>query len=241
MQRALRAAHPIFQKPLMNALYHRQITTEALDKLLSTRAVETIIQANLHQDDLKYLLGGYPHHHFDNSEFDRTDAYLNEQRAYLLEVIARGERTSAWEAFGRITHTLQDFYAHSNYVRLWLEKNEEHGAAPPARHLTPEEIEAQLPELLTSPRLFTARVVLFLEILNMIPFIGPRLRPYFPPDVHARINLDNPSTGPLFPFAMAAARKRTEEEFKTLAQIIQTRYGARVLQNFTDLKPGVLG
>jgi len=225
----------------MNAPYHRQITTEALGNQLSARAVETIIQANLHQDDLKYLLGGYPHYHFDNSEFDRTNTYLNEQRALLLEVLTRGEPAPAWEAFGRITHTLQDFYAHSNYVRLWLERRGEPVAAPGMGYPAPEGIEAQLPELLASPRLFTARVVLALEIVNMIPFIGPRLRPYFPPDVHARMNLDNPSAGPLFPFAMVAARKRTKEELEALAQIMQTRYGTRVLQNFTDLKPGVLG
>jgi hypothetical protein len=174
---------------------------------------------------LKYLLGGYPHYHFDNNEFKRTYAYINEQSQIVLNTLARdGDPTPAWEAFGKITHTLQDFYAHSNYVQLWLEKRE---PCP-----TPHEIEPLIPHLITHPRLFTARSILLLEFLGMIPLLGKILTPFFPPDTHIRMNLDQPASGPLFSYAFVAARKRTEKEFEMLSQHIHTLYGPQAFQKF---------
>lgn len=199
----------------MNAIYHRQITTEALQAHVQPAALEIIIQANLHQDDLKYLLGKYPHFHFDDNLFARTYAYLDEQRQLVQNTFAHGlPPREAWEAFGRITHTLQDFYAHSNYVRLWLHPS------PRVTWPDPETIDPLQPELLQHPQLMTGRVVMFIEILNLIPGLGRLLTPFYPADTHARMNLDHPQTGPLFPYAMVAARKRTEAEFETLKQLL---------------------
>lgn len=212
----------------MLAHYHQQITTEALGKRLGSAALQTVIRANLHQDDLKYLLGGYPHYHFDDNQFERTYAYLSEQKQLVLDTLAHQEDpTSAWIALGKITHTIQDFYAHSNYVKLWLEQNVKESSFP-----KPDEIEPLIPGLMTSTRLFTARNLLFLEILGMIPLLGKRLLSFFPPDAHIRMNLDQPTSGPLFSYAFIAARKRTEEEFEELFQCIHTLYGPQAVEKF---------
>jgi len=214
--------------------YHQQITTEALGKRLGPKALETVIQANLHQDDLKYLLGGYPHYHFDDNEFERTYLYLDEQHQLVKNTLAHnGDPTLAWVAFGKITHTVQDFYAHSNYVQLWLEQNARETGFP-NRPPNPNEIEPLIPNLITNPRLFTARSILLFEFLGMLPLLGKILIPFFPPDTHIRMNLDQPASGPLFSYAFVAARKRTEKEFEALFQHIHTLYGSHALQRFVN-------
>ncbi len=210
----------------MIARYHRQITTDALGKHFHPQALEMIIQGNLHQDDLKYLLGAYPHYHFDDNAFDRTYAYLAEQNQIIFATLAANlPLPPAWEAFGKITHTLQDFYAHSNYVHLWL-------AQSPDQTPDPEEIHPMLPDLLTHPRLHSGRVWLSLELLGMIPVVGRLLRPLFPKDTHIRMNLDQPKSGSRFPYAYVAARKRTEEAFKSLTEQITLQYGGQILPKF---------
>ncbi|HNB52428.1 MAG TPA: hypothetical protein PK530_10815 [Anaerolineales bacterium] len=211
----------------MNGPYHRELTTHALGQHFAPEALETIIQANLHQDDLKYLLGAYPHYHFDDNEFARAYAYLDEQRQLILETLTQRRPISlAWEALGKIAHTLQDFYAHTNYVQLWRDQ------FPPSSWPNPETIEPLIPELIAHPRLISGRVFLLLEVLGTLPLVGPWLHPLFPADTHIRMNLDQPKTGPLFPYAMVAARKRTEIEFQTLSQHITSQLGPPALKVF---------
>ncbi|GAB4579136.1 MAG: hypothetical protein Fur0022_18740 [Anaerolineales bacterium] len=196
----------------MIAQIHRQLTSEALGKHLPAPILARVIQANLQQDAFLYLLGAHPHFHFDDNAFAQTYAYLNALRQTLEQTLAQAQPQRAWEAFGKITHTLQDFYAHSNYVQLWLAQY------PPGAWPAPDEIDPLIPELLSHPQLITGRVILPLEILGMIPRLGKLLKPLFPPDTHVRMNLDHPKTGPLFPYAFAAARKRTMAEFETLTR-----------------------
>ncbi len=213
----------------MFARYHRQITTAALEDLFSPRALHTVIQANVRQDRWLYLLGAHPHHHFDDSEFEQTYAYLDEQREAVLNALANRKAARAWQAFGRITHALQDFYSHTNYLQLWLE------TAPPGRGLPdPEQVDPLLPAILHSPRLMSARTDLWREFLGMIPILGDRLRPGFPPDIHASMNLDAPERGPLFAHACTAARKRTRAEFHALAERIRLQLGNQALRAFQD-------
>lgn len=212
----------------MQARYHRQMTSEALGELFSPAALKIIIQANLNQDKLPYLLGGYPHYHFDDSAFERTYTYLNHQRAIVLASLTQTNPTPAWEAFGHITHALQDFYAHTNYIHLWLKKH------PTETPPDPAGVDPLIPDLLNHPQLISARNAIFLEILKIIPLIGRRLLPLFPPHVHARMNLDQPSSGPLFPYAFHAARKRTSLEFEALAETIRDNLDLQSLSRFLD-------
>lgn len=213
----------------MRGRYHRQITTNALEKYFCPSTLAIIIQANLHQDSLKYLLGAYPHYHFDDSAFDQTYTYLEDQREIIFKTLIHDLPIDmAWKAFGRISHTVQDFYAHSNYVRLWWQQNRQKS------HLRPDDIDPLLPELINHPHIITGRVILTLEILGLFPILGKLFTPLFPADTHIRMNLDHPKTGPLFPFAFAAATKRTMCELEQLSQIIQNKIGQTALNKFMD-------
>ena len=99
--------------------YHIEIMLASLGGRFSPRALSAIIQANLHQDRIAGQVG-HDEFHFDNNAFEKSYAYMEEQRALTLSSLQKGDAPSAWAAFGRMTHTAQDFYAHSNYVTLWV-------------------------------------------------------------------------------------------------------------------------
>ena len=75
--------------------------------------------ANIKQDSSAGQFG-HDEYHFDNNAFDE-DLRLHRGAARAGGCIpAKKDVASAWMAFGRMTHTVQDFYAHSNYITLWL-------------------------------------------------------------------------------------------------------------------------
>jgi len=196
--------------------YHVQIMQEALGETFSPRALEIIIAANLRQDD--FLIGqvGHPEYHFDHNCFVESDAYIKEQREIILQTLkGDNEITLAWEAFGRLTHTAQDFYAHSNYVRMWLSKYSKD--APPL----PEEIAALDEELLNHPELHSGKIYV-LEVLSYLPFLRPLVMRLLPEDSHAHMNLDYSAKGPSFPYAIEAAVKRTVHEYMFISRLIET-------------------
>ena len=98
--------------------YHIEICRRALDSTFSPEALNIIIAANLAQDGLRGLVG-HPEYHFDDNAFEAGCAYMESQRQIILDAInMSSEIKIAWEAFGKLTHAAQDFYAHSNYVSL---------------------------------------------------------------------------------------------------------------------------
>jgi hypothetical protein len=110
--------------------------------------------------------------------------------------------------FGRLTHTAQDFYAHSNYIALWRESYPE---------AAPDEIDPTLASLLTDSRLRSGRLYYPLEAFSFIAVLKPYIVPLLPRDSHARMNIDDPSR-PSFDYAYVAAVKRTAMEFECLCQ-----------------------
>ena len=199
----------------MHQKYHRQITITALEGHFSPPALETIIQGNLGQDRVSGQIG-HPEFHFDDSAFAQGTAYIEKQRRIIRGALCAPARPrAAWLAFGRLTHAAQDFYAHSNYISLWLERYPA-GQAPP-----PKSIEPMEHALLEDPRLRSGRVY-WVELLSYIPFLAPLVRRYIPPDAHYYLNLDHPGRGPLFPYAYAAAQKRTVVEYHTIAAALDT-------------------
>lgn len=202
----------------MKLRYHRSITTQALDKHVSPGALETIIAANLGQDALRYQFG-HDHFHCDNNSFSASDAYIRQQRRAVGDALANSETLPAppttvpkavWRAFGRLTHTAQDFYAHSNYVTLWRER------CPDARA---DQIDPLLGELLNDSRLRSGRLYYPLEALSFVPGLQALVVPLLPLDSHARMNKDD-SSRPGFDFAYAAAVKRTELEFQNIIRTL---------------------
>jgi hypothetical protein len=184
--------------------FHVEITQLALDDVFSPRALERIIAANLYQDRLRGQIG-HDEYHFDNNAFEKSYAYLEEQRALTISSLTSNDAPSAWSAFGRLTHAAQDFYAHSNYLDLWLSRQPSKGS--------PSEVVAMDPDLIHSPALRSGKVY-WLEILTLIVPLKRLVMPLLPRDAHGWMNIDSPEQGPKFEYAFQAAVKRTKIEFE---------------------------
>lgn len=194
----------------MKAKYHRAITEQALRPHFDPAALTEIIHANLSQDAIRYQFG-HDHFHYDNNAFAAGDAYIEEQRQTIIETLQSGRPASlARAAFGRLTHTAQDFYAHSNYTALWRERHP--GAMPDA-------IDPSLLEVMNDSRLTSGRIYPPLEYFSFIPLLAPLVIPLLPRDSHAWMNKDDPSR-PDFEYACAAAIKRTEQELVKIRQAL---------------------
>jgi len=185
--------------------YHKEITLLALNELFSTRALEIIIAANFSQDNLRGQIG-HDEFHFDNNIQPGLE-YLETQRRLTLSSLQTEDRASAWAAFGRLTHTAQDFYAHTNYVDLWITQNNRRQSPAPT------DISPLVEEILTHPDLRTGKLYYPWEALSFIPVFKRIVTPLLPRDSHAWMNLDSPARGPKFTYAFEAAVKRTRAEF----------------------------
>ncbi|MCL5611580.1 MAG: hypothetical protein M1485_03355 [Chloroflexi bacterium] len=185
---------------------HAKITRRAVGELFSPRALEIIVASNLKQDVLSGQLG-HDEYHFDNNAFDKSKAYIEEQRTLISSALERAEVKPAWQAFGRLTHTAQDFYAHTNYIDLWL-ACQESGMMPAPAELDPLDV-----DLIDSPALRSGKLYYPFETLSFIPTLRKFVMPFLPRDSHAWMNLDSEERGPLFEYAFQAAVKRTRYEF----------------------------
>ncbi len=197
--------------------YHIEIMLNSLGDRFSPRAVSAIINANIYQDRIAGQFG-HDEYHFDNNAFEKSYTYIEEQRALTVSSLNNNDARSAWSAFGRMTHTLQDFYAHSNYVTLWISRfdygprsgAERDGQTLPA----PPEIDPLDLSLIHSPDLRSGKVYYPLELLYFVKKVRPYVLPLLPRDSHAWMNLDSPAQGFKFDYAMQAARKRTTIEYE---------------------------
>jgi hypothetical protein len=217
----------------MESQYHVQLLTEAVGSYFSPQALAEVIAANLGQDALRYQLGAYPHFHFDNSEITRSLAYVDEEHARIgapqvashsdPAMVARAQRA----AFGRLTHTVHDFYAHSNYVDLWLAK---HGGLTATRA---NEIDGLDPALLKHEELASGSFWLWFDSLYYLPKMRRLLRKlYLRPGSHEAMNLDSPAQGPKFAYAMVAAHQRTRFEFARAEASVRVAGGDEALARF---------
>jgi hypothetical protein len=190
---------------------HKEITLRALGETFSRRALDAIIRANLHQDILPAQFG-HNEFHFDNNDFEGSRAYIEEQRARIKPALEQGQVLSAWQAFGRLTHTAQDFYAHTNYVDLWLV------CQPNGLRPAPSEIDPLDDALVDNPVLRSGKFYYPLEAFSFVPGLNKLVIPLLPRDSHAWMNLDSAKRGPMFEYALHAAIKRTKYEFDLTAR-----------------------
>ncbi len=187
----------------------------SLGTKFSPVAMSVITYANISQDRLAGQLG-HDEFHFDNNAFDKSYGYIEEQRALVVSSLQKKDAHSAWAAFGRMLHTAQDFYAHSNYVTLWVSRFDG-GALPP-----PPEIDPVDPSLLHSSDLRSGRVYYPFELLYFIRATRAFSLRWLPRDSHAWMNLDSPEQGFKFEYAMQAAIKKTVIEYaKTVSALSQ--------------------
>jgi len=164
--------------------------------------------ANVKQDQFWTGFFGHDEFHCDNNAFAKTHAYIESQRALAIESLKKKDVVSAWQAFGRMTHSVQDFYAHSNYISLWL--NLFDGKTPPP----PAEVDPVYPSLIQSPSLRSGKVYYPIELLYFLEKTKAFALRILPKDSHAWMNLDTPAQGFTFEYAMQAAIKRTRLEYE---------------------------
>lgn len=157
------------------------------------------------------MLIGHDEYHFDSNAFAESYAYLEEQRSLTVSSLEANDVRSAWSAFGRLLHSAQDFYAHSNYIDLWLSCQPD-GALP-----TPTEVDPVDEDLIHTHALRSGRIYLPLEALYFIRALRSIALRLLPRDSHAWMNLDSPEQGPNFKYAFQAAVKRTKIEFNKTA------------------------
>jgi hypothetical protein len=203
---------------------HEEMTREALGSHFSDRALEVILAANRKQDALPGQIG-HDEYHFDNNAIDKGRSYINEQRGYVIASLLSPGVLSAWVAFGRLTHTAQDFYSHTNYISMWLDQY--NGTPPP-----PPEIDPVQKDLIESPKLHSGRIYLPMDVLYFVPFLRGLSLALLPRDSHGWMNLDSPRQGSKFEYARAAAIKRTQHEFGILQKMLTPEMFAK----FTDLQ-----
>ena len=206
--------------------YHDSITRKALTGRFSPRALAAVLAANLKQDDLLTGQIGHDEYHYDNNSIAKSDRYLEEQRTLTLSALQHDDPSTAWTAFGRLTHTAQDFYAHSNYVDLWLSRFNTDGQSSPP----PSEIAPLMEEVIHSPDLRSGKLYYPWEIFAFIPVIKRFVIPFLPADSHAHMHLDSHARGERFAYAFEAAVKRTQYEFDTTVAVLSSSLEAL----FTD-------
>jgi hypothetical protein len=187
--------------------YHVEILQRALGDIFSRRALAKIIQANVHQDRISAQLG-HDEFHFDNNAFEKSYAYIGEQRSLVISSLQTSDAVAAWSAFGRLTHTVQDFYAHSNYIDLWLALHT-NGSRPVPSMVDPVEH-----AIMASGALRSGKIYYPLDVLSFIRPLKPLVLPLLPRDSHAWMNIDSPEQGFKFDYVMQASIKRTVIEFE---------------------------
>ncbi len=212
----------------MDLPYHEQITRAAVGTLFDTPAMAQILAANFEQDALRNLVGK-PYLHFDDNKIAESLAYVDTCFERIATVMAHADVDVGAEQrriFGQLSHTVQDFYAHSNYVNLWFA---EYGT----EQSTPKDIDSLDAALLHHAALRTGSFRLWRDIVYYIPgvkYIARKL--YIPPHSHEAMHLDNPQRGVKFEYAMAAAIRRTRHEYHRVIKIITAYGGDIAVQRF---------
>jgi hypothetical protein len=202
---------------------HEEMTREALGAKFSPRALDVIIVANRKQDAFSAQFG-HDEFHFDNNAIDEGHCYIKEQRGLVLASLLSSGALTAWIAFGRLAHTAQDFYAHTNYISMWLNQ---HLGTPP----TPSEVDPVQKSLIESPNLHSGKIYFPMDVFYFVPFFRKFALNFLPHDSHGKMNLDSPRQGLHFAYARAAAVKRTQYEFEILEKILTPEMFAK----FTDI------
>jgi len=212
----------------MTPHYHAVITAEAVGKYFDKPALRQIVVANIAQDSISSLFGARPEVHFDDDLVAAGLGYVETEHRRIAALAAQtGTAAAQRAAFGRLCHTAQDLYAHSNYVRLWLDA---HGGLQATR---PEDMDALDAGILGSSKLKTGHYAFWHFLAYSIPGVSWVMRRIgVPPGSHEAMNLDKPSRGPEFPYAFAAARARTEHEYRRAAAAVLANGGQAALDLF---------
>ncbi len=191
--------------------YHREILSEALKGKIGTNALKIIAKANAKQDGLRGQIG-HDEYHFDNNAFNESYAYIAENHVQVHNALKKGFMKKAWSAFGRLSHTAQDFYAHSNYIPLWLAKFDKKNTPTPPDVIHDDE------SIFQNPKLSSGKLYYPLELFSYIPPLKKHVMPHLPKDSHAWMNIDSPAQGKIFEYTFTAAVKATQDEWNKILE-----------------------
>uniref|UniRef100_A0A3B5KW65 von Willebrand factor A domain containing 7 n=1 Tax=Xiphophorus couchianus TaxID=32473 RepID=A0A3B5KW65_9TELE len=81
------------------------------------RAVRDVVNSNADMD-LKSGTAANPVYHFDSERIDDSIAKLREFWTQIILSVRAKEYASARHSLGQLSHALQDFYSHSNWVEM---------------------------------------------------------------------------------------------------------------------------
>ncbi|UIE38402.1 Het-C domain-containing protein [Leptodesmis sichuanensis] len=104
-------------QPEFSLDYHAAITSKAISGVLSNEQITFVVRANMSQDIRQFE----SYVHFDNCAFAEGAKHIRDEWAKIEAEIDRLS-DDALVAFGRLLHTTQDFYAHSNWIELHLDQ-----------------------------------------------------------------------------------------------------------------------
>ncbi len=197
----------------MKSKYHVEITRKALSEYFTPDALQTILTANVLQDRIINQLGRH-YIHFDSNAFEEGMNYIQEQEEVILFGISTSDYATARKGLGRICHSWQDFFSHSNYVRLWVERE---------GHRPPDEISCDDPHIMNSPQLKSGKNYGLFDLMAIIPGLSKVITPLMPRDSHAKMNLDSPKSGDLFEYAYQAALIKTGSYFVDLIETLESK------------------
>lgn len=208
--------------------YHKMVTAKAIGIYFDAVALAQIVKANLQQDALQNQLGNHPYFHFDDNKIAESLAYIDVEHNRIVKLIGTPNAGPLQRAaFGRLCHSVQDFYSHSNYVKLWVEAQHD------LTMTTPEAINGLDDQILKHPALRTGQFVIWRDWIYSIPLIKNLVRRiYVPPNSHEAMHLDSPERGPLFVYSLMAAQQRTEHEYHRVERALREAGGQSVLEQF---------
>lgn len=115
--------------------YHVQITANALDDSLSPNAIGIISRGNIESDtifsEIEGISDGYvvTAQHFNNTDLEDCKDFIDYAQDATVDTFIEALSTAdedekedlyiqAFYNFGRLTHCVQDFYSHTNWVNL---------------------------------------------------------------------------------------------------------------------------
>jgi hypothetical protein len=111
-----------------NMSVHKRMDNQVLGKRLSDQALFALNYGNISQDAASAKTGKMDHH-FCNNMLARSLNYTDEVQREIIKDLGSKKRLSDEDLMnivrkeGARIHVLQDFYAHSNYTELNLQKN----------------------------------------------------------------------------------------------------------------------
>ncbi|XP_072519284.1 von Willebrand factor A domain-containing protein 7-like [Salminus brasiliensis] len=86
--------------------------------LSSSKLIEVLEEIISENTNIDNDLGGSPAHHFNDEVFEQGREIITQGVSVIRASLQQDDLQAARRALGAVTHTLQDFYSHSNWIEL---------------------------------------------------------------------------------------------------------------------------